>query len=117
MKARKVDRIDVATAMQRCGKHVSMATNEHATIEEPLDTVFSMWSMLRLYNKDEMDKLVSRQPVGGQSQWLAVLSYTVSSRYLATNSGQTEFMHAEVVVICRVCNLVICRVCKLVRLL
>jgi hypothetical protein len=35
-------------ATQRCGKHMSAAVNQHATIEEP---VFSMGSP-RVYNED-----------------------------------------------------------------
>jgi hypothetical protein len=42
----------VAIARQWHGKHISTATNEHATIEELLETVFSVWSMPRLQNED-----------------------------------------------------------------
>jgi hypothetical protein len=35
--------------MQRCGKHISAAVNQHATIEEG---VFSMGGAPRLYNED-----------------------------------------------------------------
>jgi hypothetical protein len=32
-----------------CGKHISAAVNQHATIKE---TVFSVWAALRLHNED-----------------------------------------------------------------
>jgi hypothetical protein len=38
---------EVATARQRLGKHAPMARNTHATIEDLLEAVFSMRSMLR----------------------------------------------------------------------
>jgi hypothetical protein len=37
---------------QRFGKHVPAAKNTHATIEESLETVFSIGSAPRLYNED-----------------------------------------------------------------
>jgi hypothetical protein len=40
----------VATARHQCGKHISAAMNQHATIEELLESLFSVWSMPRLYN-------------------------------------------------------------------
>jgi hypothetical protein len=36
------------------------ATNERATVEEPLEAVSSARFMPRLYNDDQLDKLVSR---------------------------------------------------------
>jgi hypothetical protein len=36
-------------AMQRCGKHISSAVNQHATLEE---AVFSVRAAPRLYNED-----------------------------------------------------------------
>jgi hypothetical protein len=36
-------------ATQRCGKHISAAVNQHATIEE---AVFSVGAAPRLYNED-----------------------------------------------------------------
>jgi hypothetical protein len=45
----------VVIAKQRRGKHFSAATNQHATIEELLETVFSMLSMPRLYKEEELE--------------------------------------------------------------
>jgi hypothetical protein len=44
--------------MQRLDKHVSMAMDTHATIEEMLETMFSMGSVPRQYSKDKQVKLV-----------------------------------------------------------
>jgi hypothetical protein len=38
-------------ARQGHDKHVSIAINQHATMEELLEVVFSVWSMLRLYSE------------------------------------------------------------------
>jgi hypothetical protein len=90
----------MVTARHRRDKHMSMTTNEHATVEEPLEAVTSTQFMLRLYNKDQLDNLLSPQCVGGQIQCLAVWSCTVSSPYLATTSEQTEdFICVMVIVI------------------
>jgi hypothetical protein len=40
---------DALVATQRCGKHISAAVNQHATIEE---AVFSVGTATRLYNED-----------------------------------------------------------------
>jgi hypothetical protein len=40
---------EALVAMQRCGKHISAAVNQHATIEEP---VFSVGAAPRLHNED-----------------------------------------------------------------
>jgi hypothetical protein len=37
---------------------VSVATDMHATIAQLLETVFSIWSALRLYSEHERDNLV-----------------------------------------------------------
>jgi tellurite resistance protein len=42
----------VVGARQQHGKHVSVATNKHAAIEELLEVVFSIWSSPRLYSMD-----------------------------------------------------------------
>jgi hypothetical protein len=42
---------ETAIASQWHAKHVSMAMATHATIEELLEGVFSMWPVLRLYNE------------------------------------------------------------------
>jgi hypothetical protein len=64
-------------------KNFSTAMNKQATIEEPLEAVFSVWSMPRLYNEDQLDKPENQLSVRGWSLWLAVLSCIVNSRYLA----------------------------------
>jgi hypothetical protein len=50
---------EVAIAGQWHGKYNSTSTNQHATTEEPLETVFSVWSTLRLYSEDQQEKLAS----------------------------------------------------------
>jgi hypothetical protein len=47
--------MDAASARQQIGKHVSVATDTDATT----DTVFSVQSMPRLYNEDQLDKPVT----------------------------------------------------------
>jgi hypothetical protein len=46
----------MSTTTQRLGKHTPVAKNTHTTTEEPLESVFSMQSVPRLYNKDQQDK-------------------------------------------------------------
>jgi hypothetical protein len=55
-----VEQIDAAIAMQRCGKHISAAVNEYATVEELLEAVFSMQSVPRLYRKNQQEMLVRK---------------------------------------------------------
>jgi hypothetical protein len=50
---------ETASARQRLNKHISTSTDMHATIEDLLERMFSMQSMLRLCSKDERGKLVS----------------------------------------------------------
>jgi hypothetical protein len=45
----------MATARQWISEDSPVATDMHATLEELLDTVFSMWSMPRLYSKDHRE--------------------------------------------------------------
>jgi hypothetical protein len=40
-------------ARQWLGKHVPAVTDIYAMIEKLLEAVFSVWFMLRLYNKDQ----------------------------------------------------------------
>jgi hypothetical protein len=104
LKARIVEQIDAATDRQQCSKHISPAIYTDATVE---DAVFSMQSVLRLHNKDQLDKPVTQQSVRGRGWRLAVLSCIVSSSYLVMRSDQTEgFMCAVVTVIFRVCKTV-----------
>jgi hypothetical protein len=56
-----MEQAEVAIAKQWHGKHVSTAVNQHATIEELLEAVFSMQSVPRLYSEDQWEKLVSRK--------------------------------------------------------
>jgi hypothetical protein len=42
----------MSTARQWLGKHAPMAADAHTTIEL-LEAVFSMWSVLRLYDKEQ----------------------------------------------------------------
>jgi hypothetical protein len=52
-----VECVNAAIAGQWRSKHVSVATSKHATMEELLDAVFSVQSMLKLYNDtSEVDK-------------------------------------------------------------
>jgi hypothetical protein len=46
--------------MQRRGKYVSAATNQHTTIEKPSEAVFSAPYVPNLYSEDQPEKLVSR---------------------------------------------------------
>jgi hypothetical protein len=39
------------------GKHVPTAADTYATIEEVLEAMFSIWSMLRLYNEHQQELL------------------------------------------------------------
>jgi hypothetical protein len=48
--------------VERSGKHVSAATNQHATKEELLEAVFSIRSVPRIYSEDQREKF------GGQSR-------------------------------------------------
>jgi hypothetical protein len=65
-----------------------------------LGAVFSMQSVPKLYDKDQLDKPFSQQSVGGQSWWLACSHYL-----MLTSDGRItteDFIHAVVVVICGV---------------
>jgi hypothetical protein len=57
----------MAMARQKLAKHTPVAKDMHTTIEL-LEAVISVQSMLKLYNEDKRDKLVSCEPaleVGG----------------------------------------------------
>jgi hypothetical protein len=43
---------EIAVATEQIGKNTSVATDTHATIEELLEVMFSMWSVLRPYTVD-----------------------------------------------------------------
>jgi hypothetical protein len=59
MEARIADPETTSIARQQHGKHVSAVTNNHATIEELLEVVISMWFVLRLYKDNQREFLVS----------------------------------------------------------
>jgi lipid-A-disaccharide synthase-like uncharacterized protein len=84
-----VEGIKEAAARQQHGKHVSVEMSKHATVEELSEMMFSMRFMLRLYSKDCHES--SQLSVRGWSQWLAVLSCIVSSRYLAVTNEDIVF--------------------------
>jgi hypothetical protein len=56
-----VEREEKAVDRQRSHKHISAATNKHATIQELLEAVFSLRSDQRLHNENERDKRGSRK--------------------------------------------------------
>jgi hypothetical protein len=58
-----VEQEEVAIARQRSSKRVSAAMNQHTTIEELLEGVFSVWSAPKLYNEDQREKLVTKNQV------------------------------------------------------
>jgi hypothetical protein len=44
----------MATSEQRLGEHVLAETSMHITLDLLLETVFSLWSMLRYYEQDSL---------------------------------------------------------------
>jgi hypothetical protein len=60
----------VAIAKQQLGKHAPVGTDMHATIKEPLEAMFSVQSMPRLYSKDKRKKLVMCHESEASSQRL-----------------------------------------------
>jgi hypothetical protein len=58
-------------ARQRLGKNVSAATNQHETIQEILEAVFSIPSLTRLYSMDHHKALVlgPRWVLGRKTDW------------------------------------------------
>jgi hypothetical protein len=62
---------EVAIARQWLSRHISAATNQHVTIAELMEVVFSVWSMLKLYSEGQNEKLVSwRNLRGGRVEYL-----------------------------------------------
>jgi hypothetical protein len=54
--------VECLDARQRHGEHMSAAASKHTGIERLLEVMFSsVWSMPRLYTKDEWEKLVVSQ--------------------------------------------------------
>jgi hypothetical protein len=58
MKARTAEPEEMPIAMQQLGKHIPAIMDTYITWE-PLDVVFRMQSMPRLYNKDKKDQDLS----------------------------------------------------------
>jgi hypothetical protein len=54
-----VERIKTAIARQRRGKRATAASDTQGTIEEPLEAMFSLRSVPRLYNENERENLVA----------------------------------------------------------
>jgi hypothetical protein len=50
-----------ALGRQRRRKYISEPTNKHKTVEEWLEVVSSEWSVPKLYNESQQEKLVSRR--------------------------------------------------------
>jgi hypothetical protein len=91
LKGRVTEPEEMAIARQWHGKHVSMATYTPTTIEEPWEAVFSVQSMLRLYN-DQWDQLVVSQHsqlVVGHEHGSRGIS-NIRSCYQAVSSVKTE---------------------------
>jgi hypothetical protein len=57
-KGRIAETEEAAIAMHQLSKHAPTTTDTHATVEGLLEVVFSMQSMLRIYNEDQWDQLV-----------------------------------------------------------
>jgi hypothetical protein len=55
LKAGILEQIDATIARQRCCKHVSAATDMHATVEKLLDAMFFVWAVPRLYIEDQTE--------------------------------------------------------------
>jgi hypothetical protein len=50
---------ETAVARQRLDKHLAAALDMHATIEELLEALFSVWFVPKLYSESHQEKLVS----------------------------------------------------------
>jgi hypothetical protein len=83
LKARIVEQDEMAIAGQRLKKHAPVATDMHTTMEELLDTVFSMQSM-RGYIESTRGQ--SRQL--GTESWAALLDAATKQQLVKTY--QTE---------------------------
>jgi hypothetical protein len=59
LSAEIVEQEDAAIFGQRRSKYVSAVTNQHTTIKERFEVVFSVFSALRLFIKDQGEKIVS----------------------------------------------------------
>jgi hypothetical protein len=80
MKARIADPEKTSNARQWHDKHVSAVTNNYTT-EELLETVFSMWSVPRLYNENQLEFSVSRECEG-----VAIMDYLRSHQPARTGA-------------------------------
>lgn len=68
-KGRIVESEETAISRQWPSKHAPVTTDTHATMEELEEVVFSVWSMPKLYNKDN-----------GAVSWSQRLSLAVSHK-------------------------------------
>jgi hypothetical protein len=57
--------ITLVVVCQWLGKHDSVTTDTHSTVEELLGAVFSVQSMRRLYSEHVQDKSVRRESTTG----------------------------------------------------
>jgi hypothetical protein len=60
MKSWIADPEKTSITRQQHDKHVPTVTDNYTTVEELLEAVFSMWSVLRLYKENQREFLVSR---------------------------------------------------------
>jgi hypothetical protein len=67
-------------------------------MEEFLEVVFSVWSMPRLYNKDQQDVISWKSEVGVGGYQSTVLSCTVRRPYKAMTSENREDLVFAVVI-------------------
>jgi hypothetical protein len=55
MKAGMMEQAEADIATQRRGKHSPAAMNQHATTQEMLEALFSVWSTPTLYIEDQLE--------------------------------------------------------------
>jgi hypothetical protein len=55
MKARIADPEKTSIARKRHAKHVPTVTNNHTTLDELLEAMISVWSVLRLYKENQWE--------------------------------------------------------------
>jgi hypothetical protein len=69
--------IKAAIASQRHFKHMSATTNKHATIDKPLEKMFSVKSVPRLYSEDSREVEVEDDHVETESNTSTVALWVV----------------------------------------
>jgi hypothetical protein len=76
-------------AKQRLSKHTSAATNTNIKIKELLEAVLSTWSVSRLHNDNQQNKLASyKSRAGACSWWLPMCMEVEESLLLEATSKQ-----------------------------